>query len=236
MFLAAALAAGLMLPGAAHAKLQGFSIQLGDPQDPLTLDYNPAGGLSAGAAPSNGQPAKELQNNGSYLATLTGDYAVIDDLPPVNEPVFWLESYEITLNGREIFGHPTQIVGPFSGEDVWQAFLHVFNQVSGLPPADLNVIIAVLEHHDSFQTNGVFDYVYNTLNQPVGTFAVGTTADLGQRIALNVGTNTLSFDFSLFAVPEPPTWLMLGAGLLVVGVMRSQTRRFRSARGEGGVR
>jgi hypothetical protein len=224
-FLAAALAAGLILPGGAHAALQGFSIELGDPQDPLTLDYNPAGGLSAEAAPFNGQPAKELQNDGSYLATLTGGYAVIDDLPPVNESVFWLESYEITLNGREIFGSPTHIVGPFSGEDVWQAFLHVFNQVTGLPAPDLNVIIAVLEHRDSFQTKGEFDYVYNTLNQPVGTFAVGTIADLGQRIALNVGTNTLSFDFSLFAVPEPSTWAMmlLGfAGLGLVGYRRTR--------------
>ena len=91
IFLAAALAAGLMLPGGARAALQGFSIELGDPQDPLTLDYNPAGGLSAEAAASNGQPAEELQNNGSYLATITGDYAVIDDLPPVNKSEFWLE-------------------------------------------------------------------------------------------------------------------------------------------------
>jgi hypothetical protein len=225
IFLAAALATGLMHPGGAHAALQGFSIELGDPQDPLTLNYNPAGGLSAEVAAANGQPAKELQNNGSYLATVTGDYAVIDDLPPMNKSVFWLESYEIMLNGREIFGNPTHIVGPFSGEDIWQAFLHVFNQVTGLPPADLNVIIAVLEHRDSFQTNGVFDYVYNTLNQPVGTFAVGTTSDLGQRIALNVGTNTLSFDFSLFAVPELSTWAMmlLGfAGLGFIGYRRTR--------------
>ena len=221
-----------MLPGGARAALQGFSIELGDPQDPLTLDYNPAGGLSAEAAASNGQPAEELQNNGSYLATITGDYAVIDDLPPVNKSEFWLESYEITLNGREIFGNPTHIVGPFSGEDVWQAFLHVFNQVTGLPSADLNVIIAVLEHRDSFQTNGEFDYVYNTLNQPVGTFAVGTTADLGQRIALNVGTNTLSFDFSLFAVPEPSTWAMMLLGffgLVFLGYRQTRTAKPQAA-------
>ena len=57
IFLAAALTAGLTAPGGAHAALQGFSIDLGNPEDPLTLDYNPAGGLSAAAAPSNGKPA-----------------------------------------------------------------------------------------------------------------------------------------------------------------------------------
>jgi hypothetical protein len=80
IFLVAALAAGLMAPGGAHAALQGFSIDLGDPQNPLTLDYNPAGGLSAAAAPSNGKAALELKNNGSYLTTLTGNYDVVDTL------------------------------------------------------------------------------------------------------------------------------------------------------------
>src|SRR5215471_7033679 len=134
-FLAVALAAGLMLPGGGAHAVQGFSIKLGDPQNPLTLDYNPAGGLSAEVAAANGQPAKELQHNGSYLATLTGDYAVIDDLPPVNESIFWQDSYEITLNGTVLF-RGGGIVGPFTGEFVWQAFLHAFNQVTGLPPAD----------------------------------------------------------------------------------------------------
>jgi hypothetical protein len=50
------------------------------------------------------------------------------------------------------------------------------------------------------------------LNQPVGTFAVGTIDDLGQHIALNLGKNTLSFDASLFVVPEPSTWAMLLMG------------------------
>ena len=40
-----------------HA-LQGFSIELGDPQNPLTLDYNQAGGLSAAAALSNGKKSR----------------------------------------------------------------------------------------------------------------------------------------------------------------------------------
>ena len=94
------------------------------------------------------------------------------------------------------------------------------------------MIIAVLEHRDSFQTNGEFDYVYNTLNQPVGTFAVGTTADLGQRIALNVGTNTLSFDFSLFAVPEPSTWAMMLLGffgLVFLGYRQTRTAKPQAA-------
>jgi hypothetical protein len=228
IFLAATLAAALMLPVGAHAALQGFSIELGDPTDPLTLDYNPAGGLSAEAAASNGQPAKELKNNGSYLATLAGDYTVIDDLPPVNEPIFWQDSYEITLNGRILF-RGGGVVGPYSGEDIWNAFIHVFVEVTGLPQGLPMVLIAVLEHNDSLSIGmGEFDYGYNTLNQLAGTFAIGTTEDLGQKIALNA-TNTLSFDFSLFAVPEPPTWVMLvagGAGLLVI---RGLTRRPRIA-------
>lgn len=86
MFLVAALAAGLMAPGGAHAALQqGFMIDLGDAQNPLTLDYNPAGGLSAAAAPSNGKPALELPNNGSYLTTLTGNYDVVDDLASLDK-------------------------------------------------------------------------------------------------------------------------------------------------------
>jgi hypothetical protein len=228
ILLTAALAACLMAPVGTHAAVQGFSIKLGDPQDPLTLDYNPAGGLSAEVAASNGQPAEELQNNGSYLATLTGTYDVVDDLGSLdkNKSVLWQESYEITLNGRILFAN-TGIVGPKSANDIWQAFLFVFNEVTGLPSGDLNVIIAVLEHRDSFQTNGVFDYRYNSLNRPAGTFALGTTEDLGSKIALNA-QNTLSFDFSIFVVPEPSTWAMmlLGfAGLSFAGY-RAQRNRF----------
>jgi hypothetical protein len=117
IFLAAALAAGLMAPGGAHAA-QGFSIDLGDPTDPLTLDWSAAGGLSAEVAASNGQPAQELPNNGSYKTTLTGNYDVVDDLGSLdkNKPVLWQDSYEITLNGRILFANGG-IVGPESGED-----------------------------------------------------------------------------------------------------------------------
>jgi hypothetical protein len=237
IFLAAALAAGFMAPGGAHAALQrGFSIDLGDPEDPLTLDYNAAGGLSADVAASNGQPAQELQNNGSYKATLTGTYDVVDDLASLdkNKPVFWQESYEITLNGRPLFeGHG--ILGPDSPEFIFQAFLFVFNKFTGLPSADLPVIIAVLEHFDHFSAPstppGEFDYRYNTLNQPVGTFAVGTTADLGSRISLSA-VDTMSFDFSLFVVPEPSTWAMslLGfAGLGFVGYRRTRRAKPQAA-------
>ena len=189
IFLVAALAAGLMVPSGAHAALQGFSIDLGDAQNPLTLDYNPAGGLSAAAAPSNGKPALELKNNGSYLTTLTGNYDVVDTLGSLdkNKSVLWLRSYEITLNGHVLFAAPDQIVGPFTGDDIWMAFVHAFGQFTGKTDmqagAVLNVLIAVLEHFDSFSVPstppGEFDYAYNTLNQPDGTFAVGTIDDLG---------------------------------------------------------
>jgi hypothetical protein len=69
------------------------------------------------------------------------------------------------------------------------------------------------------------------LNQPVGTFAVGTTADLGQKIALNP-VNSLSFDFSIFVVPEPSTWAMmlLGfAGLGFVGYRRTPRAKPKAA-------
>jgi hypothetical protein len=92
----------------------------------------------------------------------------------------------------------------------------------------LDLLVTHLETHDSAELTlkGIeFDYAYNALDQLVGTFAVGTSESLGQKIALNP-TNTLSFDFSIFVVPEPSTWAMmlLGfAGLAFVGYR--QTRR-----------
>jgi uncharacterized protein YozE (UPF0346 family) len=230
LFLAAAFTAGLMAPGAGHAALtQGFLIDLGDPEHPLTLDWSSTGGLSAEVAASNGQPAKELQNPGSYFTTLTGTYDVVDDLGSLDKTkeVLWQGSYEITLNGQILFKNGG-IVGPESGDDIWMAALFAFNKFTGLPGGALNVIIGFLEHHDSFSFGmGEFDYAYNTLNQPVGTFAVGTTESLGERIALNPypQTNTLSFDFSIFVVPEPSTWAMLLMGFAGLGFVGYRRRR-----------
>jgi hypothetical protein len=226
VFLAAALAAGFLLPGGAHAELKGFSIDLGTPADPLMLDYNPNGGLSA-----EGLPPED------YKVTLTGNYGVVDNLGSLDKTkeVLWQRSYEITLNGHILFFGPPAIIGPESGDDIWQAALFAFNKFTGLPGAGLNVIIGFLEHRDHFNFgNGEFAYAYNTLNQPVGTFAVGTTVDLGQKIALKPEplTNTLSFDFSVFVVPEPSTWamLLLGfAGLGFVGYRRTRRAKPQAA-------
>jgi hypothetical protein len=243
IFLAAALGAGLMAPGGAHAAL-GLSIDLGDPTDPLTLDWSAAGGLSAAAAPSNSKPALELKNNGSYFTTITGNYDVVDDLGSLDpsKPLLWRESWELTLNGHIIFSIADDIVGPFTADDIWMSFVHAFGQFTGAKDdqqaaAELKVLIAVLEHFDSFSVPiagpppGLFDYAYNTKNQPVGTFAVSTTESLGERIAL-FPTNTLSFDASLFAVPEPSTWAMLlmgFAGLGFVGYRRTRRAKPQAA-------
>ena len=76
--------------------MQSFSIALTN----LTPHHNSSGGLSADIAAFGDQPAKALQHKGSYVETLTGSYAVTDNLPPSNE----LEnsgrrSPKITLNG-----------------------------------------------------------------------------------------------------------------------------------------
>jgi hypothetical protein len=248
IFLAAAFGAGLAVPSGAQAAVQGFSqgfsIDLGTPADPLTLDWSATGGLSAAAAPSNGQPAKELKNNGSYFTTLTGNYDVVDDLGSLdkNKPVLWLRSYEITLNGHIIFAAPDQIIGPTTGADIWQALVHVFAEVIGKNDmqanAILGILIGVLEHNDSFNITipntsppERFDYAYNTLSELDGTFAFGTTESLGEKIALNA-ENTLSFDFSAFVVPEPSTWamLLLGfAGLGFVGYRRTRRAKPQAA-------
>jgi hypothetical protein len=169
---------------------------------------------------------------------------VVDDLGSLDKtkPVLWQRSYEITLNGHVIFGAPDQIVGPFTGDDIWQAFVHAFAEIAVIDDkqaqAILGVLIGVLEHFDSFSVTvpgtkppELFDYAYNTLNQPDGTFALGTTYSLGQKIALNP-KNTVSFDFSAFVVPEPSTWamLLLGfAGLGFVGYRRTRRAKPQAA-------
>ena len=160
IFLAAAFAAVLWFPGGAQAAVQGFSIDLGDRQDPLTLDYNPAGGLSAEAAASNGQPAKELKNNGSYKATLTGNYDVVDNLGSLdkNKPVFGRGPMKSRSNGHLIFGSPAAIVGPYRARIFGSRSSLSSTRSRDYPPPDLSVIIAVLEHFDSFSVNsGEFD-------------------------------------------------------------------------------
>ena len=232
-FLAATLAAVLMVSGGAQAAVQGFSIELSD----LTPHHNASGGLSAEVAAFGGQPARALQHNGSYVDTLTGDYAVTDNLPPSNEAVFWQTFTQITLNGNPFFT-ANEIVGPESPDQIWQAILNITN----LKPAVLMLIIRVLENNNYLSIlNGEFDYGYNFPpdDRTVGTFAVGSTEDLGLLSGfgpLPEGDNTWSLTFSatVTTIPEPPTWLMLGAGLLVVGLIRGRTRRFGSARAFSG--
>jgi hypothetical protein len=231
-FLAAAFAAGLTIPGGAHAALHGFSLDLGTPSDPMTLDSGT--GLSAEVAASNGKPAMELPNNLLYKTTLTGNYTVVDNLAGLDttKPLTWRESYELTLNGAVIFT-VDDILPSTKGEDIWKSVVTLFADVTGLPSADLPVIIGVLKNIDSFslppnppdRPPGEFDYIYNTKDQLVGTFALGTIEPLGDKIVLNP-ENTVSFDFSAFVVPEPSTWVMLLLGFAGLGfVGYRQTRR-----------
>lgn len=223
ILLPAALAAGLMIPGGADAAVYGFSLDLGTPSDPMTLDSG--SGLSAEVAASNGKPAVELPNNGLYKTTLTGKYAVVDDLAGLDttKPVDWKRSWELTLNGQVIFA-VDDILLSTTGDDLWKSIVTTFADVTGLPSADLPVIIAVLKKFDSFslppnppdRPPGEFDYIYNTLDQPVGTFALGTIQPL--EAVLNP-ENTVSFDFSAFVVPEPSTWAMLLMGFAGLGFL-----------------
>ena len=219
--LTATLAVGLMVSGGAHAAVQSFSIALTD----LIPHHSASGGLSAEVAAFGGQPARPLQHNGSYIDTLTGDYAVTDNLPPSNEAVFWQTFTQITLNGNPFFT-ANAIVGPESPDQIWQAILNITN----LKPALLMLIVRVLENNNYLSLgNGEFDYGYNFApdDRTVGSFAVGSTEDLG--LLSNFGplpegddTWSLTFSATVTTMPEPPTWLMLGAGLLVVGLIRGR--------------
>jgi hypothetical protein len=83
-FLAVAFAAGLMVSGGAQAAPEGFSIDLTD------MTFERGSDLTAEAAAFGGQPALGLLGNATYKynETLTGDYAVVDDLPPSDQPEF----------------------------------------------------------------------------------------------------------------------------------------------------
>ena len=227
ILLAAAFATSLATTSA-QAAPQGFSIALTD----VVLDYQPfTHDLSASAPAFGDQPAIPLANNGEYLETLTGDYSVVDNLPPLDKPELWNEFYQVTLNGQFVFGN-SGVVGPYSADDIWQAVL----SVSKLNAKVGALLVRILETNSTFDTGGLFDYAYNFEpgDRKVGAFAVGSTKDAAALFGLSgeypPGVSDLSVKFSLFALPEPPTWLMLGAGLLVVGMMRSQMRRFRSPR------
>ena len=233
--LAATLTAGLMVSGGAQAAVQGFSIALTD------MTFQLGSNLSAEAAAFGTQPAIELSNNGSYSETLTGDYAVSDTLPPSNQSVFWQTSTKISLNGNPFFTADA-IVGPESQDDIWSAILNV----TGLTPAQLKVLKAVLVNHAIVNTGGEFDYAYNPPpsagDRTVGTFAVGSdknltsTQDFGayvdpftafESISVPDGPNvwSLSFSATVTTIPEPPTWLMLMAGGGGLLIMRGLARR-----------
>jgi hypothetical protein len=129
LFLAVVFAASLLAPAGAQAAVQGFSIALTD------LTFERGSNLSAEAAPFGGLPAIELLNNGSYNETLTGDYAVSDNLPPSDQSVFWQTFTQISLNGNPFFT-ANAIVGPESQDDIWSAILNI----TGLNQAQLAVL------------------------------------------------------------------------------------------------
>jgi hypothetical protein len=225
VLVAVAFAAGFAVTNA-QATVQSFSIALTD----LRPGHSSSGGLSAEVPAFGDQPAKELQHHGSYVDTLTGDYAVVDNLPPLDQPVFWQTFTQITLNGNPFFT-ANEIVGPESPDQIWQAILNITN----LKPAVLALIVRVLENNNYLSLlNGEFDYGYNFANgdRTMGTFAVGSTEELGLLSGfgpLPEGDDTWSLTFSatVTTIPETPTWLMLmagGAGLLVIRALAARPR------------
>jgi hypothetical protein len=235
IFLAATLSAGLVAPGGAQAAVQGFSITLTD------MTFERGSNLSAAAAAFGDQLAIELQNNGSYSETLTGDYAVSDTLPPSDQSVFWQTFTQISLNGTPFFTE-NSIVGPESQDDIWSAIL----SITGLTPPQLAILKAVLVNHNVLNTGGEFDYAYNFApgDRTAGTFAVGSDKDLTstedfgsyvdpfagsafESVSDSDGPNVWSLTFSatVTTIPEPATWLMLVAGSAGLLLIRGLKRR-----------
>jgi hypothetical protein len=232
MFLAAALAAGLLLPANAKAAPEGFLIDLTD------MTFERGSGLSAEAAAFGGNGPVELLKNGSYNETLTGDYAVADNLPPSDQLAYWQTFIQISLNGTPFFT-ANQIV--FESQD---AVFATILKLTGLKPLVLNIIIAALEHHNNIST-GIFDYAYNppptASDRTHGTFAVGSTEggftddplSVFEPVSASSGPNvwSLAFSATFFApAPEAPTWLMLMAGAAGLLIIRGLARRPRFAR------
>jgi hypothetical protein len=228
------LAAGLMVSSGAQAAPQGFLIDL------TNMTFERGSGLSAEAAafgtPPNVLPAVPLLKNGTYNETLTGDYAVFDNLPPSDEQAYWQTFIQISLNGTPFFT-ANQVVLE-SQDQVFAAILGL----TGLKPLVLNIIIAALENHNQISTGGIFDYAYNPppkspTDRSPGTFAVGST-ELGlvddplsvfeSVSAPPGGANvwSLSFHATFFApAPEPPIWVMLIAGGVGLLAIRGLTHR-----------
>ena len=239
--LAAAFAAGLLAPGGAQAApAPGFSISLTD------MTFERGVHLSAEAAACCGVGPTELLNNGSYSETLTGDYAVSDTLPPLDQEFHWQTFTQISLNGNPFFTE-NAILGPESQDDIWSGIL----TITGLTNPQLTFLKAVLVNHNVFSTGGAFDYAYNpspsATDRTTGTFAVGSnkdltsTPDLGayvdpfaafESVPDSGGPNvwSLAFSATVTTVPEPPTWLMLIAGAASLLVIRGLARVPRIAR------
>jgi hypothetical protein len=229
IFLAATVVAGLMVPGGAQAAVQGFSITLSD------MTFERGSGLSAEAAAFGGNGPVELLKNGSYNETLTGDYAVADNLPPSDQLAYWQTFTQISLNGTP-FLTANQLV--FESQD--QVFVAILN-LTHLNPLVLKIIIGTLEHHNNIST-GIFDYAYNppptASDRTHGTFAVGSTEggftddplSVFEPVSASSGPNvwSLAFSATFFApAPEPPTWVMLiagGGGLLAIRTLRRRRK------------
>lgn len=218
----------------AQAAVQEFSISLTD------MTFERGSGLAAEAAACCGDSAIELPNNGRYNETLTGDYAVVDDL--TDQQAYWQTFIQISLNDTPFFT-ANQIVLESQG----QVFATIL-RLTGLKPPLLNIIIATLENHNHIDTGGTFDYAYNPPPSPMtdrspGTFAVGSTK-LGSpddpfgspNDPLSVFESTpvsdrpnvwsLTFSATFFApAPELPTWVMLMAGAAGLLAIRGLTRR-----------